>query len=163
MKMLKISLALSPSREDLENRMAVAPMVTNYCNEDGTCTEMFSAYHEAKAKGGFGMIITEDFAVRPRGKGFKHLPGLWNDEQIPGFKEFTKRIHKHDTVLIAQIYHAGRQSSKMVLGQVPEAPSAIPCPFSPDMPEEMSIEEIKKIITEFETVREGLKKRVLTE
>lgn len=133
----------------LKNRMAVAPMVTNYCNEDGTCTEMFSAYHEAKAKGGFGMIITEDFAVRPRGKGFKHLPGLWNDEQIPGFKEFTKRIHKHDTVLIAQIYHAGRQSSKMVLGEAPQAPSAIPCPFSPDMPEELSIEEIKKIITEF--------------
>lgn len=133
----------------MKNRLAVAPMVTNYCNEDGTCTEMFSAYHETKAKGGFGMIITEDFAVRPRGKGFKHLPGLWNDEQIPGFKEFTKRIHKHDTVLIAQIYHAGRQSSKMVLGEAPQAPSAIPCPFSPDMPEELSIEEIKKIITEF--------------
>ena len=133
----------------MKNRLAVAPMVTNYCNEDGTCTEMFSAYHETKAKGGFGMIITEDFTVRPRGKGFKHLPGLWNDEQIPGFKEFTKRIHKHDTVLIAQIYHAGRQSSKMVLGEAPEAPSAIPCPFSPDMPEELSVEEIKKIITEF--------------
>ncbi len=133
----------------MKNRLAVSPMVTNYCNEDGTCTEMFSAYHETKAKGGFGMIITEDFAVRPRGKGFKHLPGLWNDEQIPGFKEFTKRIHKHDTVLIAQIYHAGRQSSKMVLGEAPQAPSAIPCPFSPDMPEELSIEEIKKIITEF--------------
>ena len=58
----------------LKNRMAVAPMVTNYCNEDGTCTEMFSAYHEAKAKGGFGMIITEDFAVRPREKGSSICP-----------------------------------------------------------------------------------------
>ena len=33
----------------------------NFCNEDGTCTEKFTEYHEAKAKGGFGMIITEDF------------------------------------------------------------------------------------------------------
>ncbi len=32
----------------------------------------------------------------------------------------------------------------MVLGEVPQAPSAIPCPFSPDMPEELSIDEIKK-------------------
>ena len=133
----------------LKNRLAVAAMVTNYCNEDGTCTETFTAYHEAKAKGGYGMIITEDFAVNPRAKGFRCLPGLWNDEQIEGYKEFTKRIHKYDTVLIAQIYHAGRQSSKAVLGVAPQAPSAIPCPFSPDMPEELTIEEIKEIVTDF--------------
>lgn len=67
----------------LRNRTVVPAMVMNYCNEDGTCTERFTAYHETKAKGGFGMIITEDFAVSPGGKGFKCLPGLWNDEQIP--------------------------------------------------------------------------------
>lgn len=111
-------------------------MVMNLCNTDGTCTERFTAYHEAKAKGGFGMIITEDFAVDPLGKGFVGIPGLWNDGQVDGFKEFTKRIHKYDTVLIAQIYHCGRQTSKAVTGAAPQAPSAIPCPFSPDMPHE---------------------------
>ena len=54
----------------LKNRMVVPAMVMNYCNEDGTCTERFTAYHETKAKGGFGMIITEDFAASPLGKGF---------------------------------------------------------------------------------------------
>ena len=39
-------------------------MVTNYCNEDGTVTEKFTAYHEAKAEGGYAMIITEDFALK---------------------------------------------------------------------------------------------------
>lgn len=133
----------------LKNRCVVPPMVTNYCNEDGTCTERFAAYHEAKAKGGFGMIITEDFAVTPRGKGFKYLPGLWNDGQISGFQAFTKRIHQYDTVLIAQIYHCGRQTSRAVIGEAPCAPSAIPCPFSPDMPDELTIEEIKTIVSQF--------------
>ena len=132
--------------KQLKNRCVVPAMVMNFCNEDGTCTEKFTAYHEAKAKGGFGMIITEDFAVTPRGKGFKYLPGLWNDGQITGFREFTERIHKHDTVIIAQIYHAGRQTSKDVIGEAPEAPSAIPCPFSPDMPEEMTVERIREVI-----------------
>lgn len=135
--------------KELKNRCVVPPMVMNFCNEDGTCTERFTAYHEAKAKGGFGMIITEDFAVTPRGKGFKYLPGLWNDDQIAGFQEFTKRIHQHDTVIIAQIYHAGRQTSKAVIGEAPEAPSAIPCPFSPDMPEELTVDRIHEIVSDF--------------
>lgn len=130
----------------LKNRCVVPAMVMNFCNADGTCTERFTAYHEAKAKGGFGMIITEDFAVDPRGKGFKFLPGLWNDEQIPGFTQFTKRIHAQGAVIIAQIYHCGRQTSKAVTGEAPWAPSAIPCPFSPDMPHEMTIDEIHETV-----------------
>lgn len=135
--------------KELKNRCVVPPMVTNYCNTDGTVTEKFTAYHEAKAKGGYAMIITEDFAVAPGGKGFKNLPGLWNDGQIPGFAEFTKQIHKYDTVLVAQIYHCGRQTSKAVIGQAPWAPSAIPCPFSPDMPHEMTIDEIKLTVSQY--------------
>lgn len=138
---------LTINNVELKNRCVVPPMVMNLCNEDGTCTERFTAYHEAKAKGGFGMIITEDFAVTPRGKGFKYLPGLWNDGQIAGFSEFTRRIHAHNAVIIAQIYHAGRQTSKAVIGEAPEAPSAIPCPFSPDMPEELTTERIHEIVS----------------
>lgn len=133
----------------LKNRCVVPPMVMNFCNVDGTCTERFIAYHEAKARGGFGMIITENFAINPLGKGFTNLPGLWNDEQIPGFKKFTERIHAAGSVIIAQIYHCGRQTSKMVIGEAPWAPSAIPCAFSPDMPHEMTIDEIKQTISEF--------------
>lgn len=133
----------------IRNRTAVPPMVMNFCNVDGTCTERFTAYHEEKARGGFGLIITEDFAVCPEGKGFMNLPGLWNDEQIPGFAEFTKRIHTQGAVIVAQIYHAGRQTHKSVIGCTPEAPSAIPCPFSPDpedMPRELSVKRIHEIV-----------------
>lgn len=133
----------------LRNRSVVPAMVTNYCNADGTCTETFAAYHEAKARGGFGMIITEDFAVCPEGKGFPFLPGLWNDEQIPGFAAFTERIHAQGAAIIAQIYHAGRQTNSAVTGSEPLAPSAIPCPFSPDMPREMTAEEIRTVVQQF--------------
>ena len=140
---------LSINKKRLKNRFVVPAMVTNYCNTDGTCTETFTAYHEAKAKGGFGMIITEDFAVDPLGKGFVGLPGLWTDKQIPGFTEFTRRIHQYDTILIAQIYHCGRQTSRSVTGEAPWAPSAIPCPFSPDMPHEMSLKEIRDTVQKY--------------
>jgi len=42
----------------IKNRCAVPAMVTDFCNEDGTATERYIAYHEEKAKGGWGLIIT---------------------------------------------------------------------------------------------------------
>ncbi len=129
----------------LRNRSVVAPMVMNLCNLDGTCTERFTAYHETKAKGGFGMIITEDFAVMPNGKGFIQVPGLWEDSQTDTFKEFTRRIHAQGAVIIAQIYHCGRQTSVQMIGEVPWAPSADPCPLMQEPVHEMTLAEIRQV------------------
>ena len=54
---------LTINGKTLKNRCVVTPMLMNFCEEDGTCTERFAAYHEAKAKGGFAMIVTENVAV----------------------------------------------------------------------------------------------------
>lgn len=67
---------------EITNRLIVPAMVTNYCTEDGMLTERYMKYIEEKAKGGFGLIITEDYAVCPTGKGYARIPGLYNDEQI---------------------------------------------------------------------------------
>ena len=42
---------LTINGKTLKNRCVVTPMLMNFCEEDGTCTERFAAYHEAKAKG----------------------------------------------------------------------------------------------------------------
>ncbi len=68
----------------LKNRLVVSAMVTNYCNPDGTPTEKFLAYHEHKAKGGWGLIITEDYVIAPKVGGFVRLPGLWEEQPDSG-------------------------------------------------------------------------------
>ena len=55
--------------------MVVLAMVTNYCSEDGMATEKFIAYHEHKAKGGWGLIITEDYLVLYRMSAVEYVPG----------------------------------------------------------------------------------------
>ena len=131
------------NKRQLKNRCIVPAMVMNLCEEDGSCTERFAAYHEAKAKGGFAMIITEDFAItNVAGKGHQYIGGLWKDEHIPGFKEYTDRLHKWGALSIVQLHHPGRQIG-VIDKDTPWAPSAIPCPFSPDMmPHEMTVAEI---------------------
>lgn len=132
----------------LKNRFAVSPMVTVFCDEDGMATERFIAYHEAKAKGGWGMIIVEDYAVDPLGRGF-WTPGLWKDEQIESHAKLTERIHRAGAKIIAQIYHCGRQTTSAVIGEQPVSASPLACPVLGETPRELTIPEIEKIISQF--------------
>lgn len=135
---------------EIPNRLAVTAMVANYCNEDGTASDRYIDYHEAKAKGGWGLIITEDYAVNKNAMGYKYIAGLWNDNQIESHKRLTDTIHKYESKIFAQIYHAGRQSCSFVNGGVqPVAPSAIPCPWLRELPRELTILEIEQIVEDF--------------
>lgn len=134
---------------ELPNRFVVPAMVMNYCHADGTATERYTAYHEAKARGDWGLIITEDYAVAPEGKGFPNIPGLWEDRQIASHAAFTRRIHDLGAIMFAQIYHAGRQTSHRVIGCRPVAPSPIPCPAMQELPHELTVVEIHDIVEKF--------------
>ncbi len=139
---------LSIGSMKVKNRLAVAAMVTVYCDTDGLATERYIDYHEARAKGGWGLIITEDYAVTPTGRGF-WTAGLWDDEQIDSHAELTKRVKKYGTKIVAQIYHAGRQTTSQIIGERPVSASPIPCPALCNDPVELTIAEIKKIISQF--------------
>ena len=134
---------------EIPNRLVVPAMVMNFCNADGTATERYTAYHEAKARGGWGMIITEDYAVSPTGRGFPNIPGLWQDDQIESHARFTRRIHESGGRIFAQIYHAGRQTSQACIGSQPVAPSPLPCPLIQEMPHELTAPEIAGIVEQF--------------
>lgn len=131
---------------ELKNRMIVSAMVTNYCTPDGMATEKYIAYHEHKAKGGWGLIITEDYAVTPEAGGFVRLPGLWEDSQIKSHKKLTERVHAAGGKIAAQIYHAGRETSSAVTGEQPVAPSAVREPSMPETPRELTVKEIHELV-----------------
>lgn len=133
---------------ELKNRMAVAAMVTCYCDDDGMPTEQYIAYHEARAKGGFGLIITEDYAVDPRGRGF-WCAGLWKDEQIAPHRALTERVHAAGAKIFAQIYHCGRQTSATLIGAQPVSASTLPCPSMGEVPHALSKQEIRVIVGQF--------------
>ena len=145
----KLFTPMKIGKIEIPNRLVVSPMVTDYCNQDGTATERYIAYHEAKAKGGWGLIITEDYAVDPSGKGFSCVAGLWNDSQIASHTELTKRIHQYKSKIFAQIYHCGRQTASAITGCQPLAPSPVPCPTMQELPKELPIDEIEKIVGQF--------------
>lgn len=134
----------------IPNRLVVPAMVTNYCDEDGFLTDRYMAYIEEKAKGGWGMIITEDYSVTPHGKGYQYIPGFYKDEHVALNKELTHRVHEHGSKIFCQMYHPGRQSSHAVNGNVqPLAPSGTKDPICMDLAREMTVEEIHTLVEDF--------------
>jgi 2,4-dienoyl-CoA reductase-like NADH-dependent reductase (Old Yellow Enzyme family)/thioredoxin reductase len=133
----------------IKNRCTVPAMVTDFCNEDGTATERYISYHEEKAKGGWGLIITEDYNVDPLGHGFKATAGLWNDNQIESHSELPKRVHKYGATILAQIYHCGRQTNSGAINGLPRSSSAIMCPFGDEIPVPLTTEEVKEMVSKF--------------
>lgn len=146
---MKVFEPLKLKNLELKNRMVVSAMVTNYCTPDGMATEKFIAYHEHKAKGGWGLIITEDYAVTKTAGGFKNLPGLWEDAQIESHRKLTERVHAAGGTIAAQIYHAGRETSSAITGEQPVAPSPVREPSMPETPRELSVEEIHELVERF--------------
>ncbi|MDD3219803.1 MAG: FAD-dependent oxidoreductase [Lachnospiraceae bacterium] len=130
----------------LKNRLIVPAMVANNSQEDGKPSERSIRYYEEKAKGGWGMLITEDYAVTPTAGGFRTLSGLWEDGQIEAHTKFVDRIHKLDTKICCQIYHAGRQTNSKVNGAQCLAPSPYKDPPSFETPKEMTKEDIETVI-----------------
>jgi 2,4-dienoyl-CoA reductase-like NADH-dependent reductase (Old Yellow Enzyme family) len=60
----------------IPNRIVCTSMVTNYCDDDGRATDRFVDYFEAKARGGYGLIMSEALVVDPAGKGFANEAGI---------------------------------------------------------------------------------------
>lgn len=144
---------------EIPNRFAVTAMVSDTCTEEGYATEQYIKYLEAKAKGGYGLIITENYIVNRHAGGYKYVAGLYKDDLIPGHKELTGAVHKHGAKIFCQIYHAGRQSSSQVNGGVqPMACSPTACPWNREMARELSVEEIHQIVSDFGVTAGNAKK-----
>jgi 2,4-dienoyl-CoA reductase-like NADH-dependent reductase (Old Yellow Enzyme family)/thioredoxin reductase len=124
-------------------------MATNFAGEDGFVNDRHIAYYVKRAKGGVGYITFEHTGILKQGRAFPNMALIDSDQNIPSFRKLVKAIHQENGKILIQINHAGRQTSASITGSPIVAPSAIPCPVRKEMPQELSTEEIQKIIEAF--------------
>ncbi|MBP0047475.1 FAD-dependent oxidoreductase [Marinobacterium sp. AK62] len=96
---------------ELKNRILMAPMGSNYAEQDGTCGERIQAFYEARAKGGAGMLTMGVCSIAyPAGTAEPFQVGVSSDDFIPGLKQLTDRVHRHGARIAMQLQHAGKTS-----------------------------------------------------
>lgn len=133
----------------LKNRMIATATVTDMAGEDGLPTEQFIRYHEEKARGGWGLVITEDYAVSDNGRTHKRLPGLWDDSQVPAHSELVRRVHGAGGAICVQLFHPGRNAGLWSAGDDLMAPSPVRDPVMPQAPREMTRCDIERVVDQF--------------
>lgn len=108
----------------LRNRIVMAPLTRARAGAKRVPNAMMAEYYAQRA--GAGLILSEATSVTPMGVGYADTPGIWNDEQVEGWKQVTKAVHDAGGLIFLQLWHVGRISDPLFLdGQLPVAPSAI--------------------------------------
>lgn len=117
------ALDVGPLR--LRNRVVSTSHQTSLVH-DHLPTDELLAYHEARARGGVGTIFLEATAVHSSGLLTPHTVGGFEPEIVPAYRRLAERLHPHDTKLMVQLFHGGREQISSAPRAPAVAPSAIP-------------------------------------
>jgi len=133
----------------IPNRFVRSATWEGMCDEYGRPTEKLANLYTDLAKGGTGLIISGYTVVHTTGRQMTGSLGACSDTHIPIMKDLTDTVHGAGGILFAQLVHAGAQTSKRVIGNIPIAPSSVESPFYSGVPREMTIDEVHEMITAF--------------
>ena len=150
----------------MRNRIVLAPM-TRARSLNNKPTEHVVEYYRQRATA--GLVITEATGISREGLGWIDAPGIWTDEQVEAWKPVVDAVHKEGSIIYLQLWHMGRTShSSFNDGKPPVGPSPIAAKtyvhtadggkVDCEVPRELTLEDITRIIGEYRKAAENAKK-----
>ncbi len=108
----------------LPNRIIMAPLTRMRAGHERVPNAMMAEYYTQRA--GAGLIITEATSVSLMGVGYHRTPGIWNEDQVAGWRQVVKSVHAAGGRIFLQLWHVGRISDPELLGgNTPVSASAV--------------------------------------
>ncbi len=149
---------LKIGRVTVPNRISFSAHLTNFA-EDNLPSQRHVHYLAERARGGAGLIITEEQSVHPSDHAYEKLVEAWRPEAVPGYRKITRAVHEYETKIFAQLNHNGAQGDGSYSRLPLLAPSPVPDFMFREVPKEMEPEDIAEITESFSrasaNVREG--------
>ena len=143
---------------ELANRIAMAPLTRARAGREAVPNELMAVYYAQRASA--GLIISEATGISREGLGWPNGPGLWNDEQVQGWKQVTEAVHHSGGKIVAQLWHMGRLVHPDLGGGQPVSSSATTAPdfahtYEGKKPyvkaRELTREDIERIVGDYAT------------
>ncbi len=135
----------------LRNRVVFSAHLTNYA-ENSMPTAQHAAYYEARARGGAGLIISEEHSTHPSDRPYEKMIAGYRSEVVDGYRRITDAVHAHGSVILAQINHNGGQGAGTYSRLPLWAPSAIADPLFREVPKAVDDGDIAEILDGFSLV-----------
>jgi 2,4-dienoyl-CoA reductase (NADPH2) len=150
----KLFSPLTVGRRQMRNRIAHAPMSVCYADEMGLPTRAMVEHYGRRAKGGVGMVITENVAISRAGRQMPKQPMLADASAVGAFAEIAAEIKRHGALAVMQIVHAGRYAGPWSEYEAARrlAPSSVEFSLLPDRkvtPAEITEAEIEESLAAF--------------
>jgi N-ethylmaleimide reductase len=150
----------------IPNRILMAPLTRCRAHTDHIPNDLMATYYAQRASA--GLIIAEATMVTEGNSAFWKEPGIYNADQIKGWRMVTEAVHKVGGRIFLQLWHGGRACHPLLNhGAIPVAPSAIAITdaevFTPEgkkpyvVPRMLTDEEIPIIINGFQKAAENAK------
>ncbi len=133
----------------MRNRMVRSATWEGMCDQDGRPTEKLINCYRDLAQGGIGLIVSSYAFVRPEGKQLPGKMGIHTDDFAGDYENLARAVHDSGGMIAVQLVHAGGQTDAGSAGRQPLAPSAVRIGQFPEMPAELTKDEISDIVTAF--------------
>jgi 2,4-dienoyl-CoA reductase-like NADH-dependent reductase (Old Yellow Enzyme family)/thioredoxin reductase len=136
-------LALGPV--ELRNRIVSTSHQTNLVAAHAP-TDDFVAYHEARARGGAGLIVLEATAVHASGLLHAHTLAGYHEGIVDGYRRVAERVQGHGCRLFVQLFHGGREQIASPPRPQAVAPSAVPSQRFKTEPRALREDEVEELV-----------------
>jgi 2,4-dienoyl-CoA reductase-like NADH-dependent reductase (Old Yellow Enzyme family) len=140
--------------QQLQHRIVLAPLTRTRADRQGIPTDLITDYYSQRATPG-GLLIAEATAISSKVGRPKFAPGVYNQEQLAGWKPVVAGVHAKQGVIFQQLWHTGRtfaptSNDALVSASAIPIPGVDPASGKPyPTPTALTIPEIKTIIQEF--------------
>ncbi|CDW78264.1 fad fmn-binding family protein [Stylonychia lemnae] len=155
---------------NLKNRVVMSALTRQKAPREGSNrgvpSELHQEYYSSRAEDA-GFVLTECSSVSEDGDSFPGSTGIYNDQQVEGWKKVTEAVHSKDGRIFLQIWHAGRAAHPdQIGGRTPISSSAIAIDskvwaggkLQPHVvPKEATLDDIKRVIEAFRAGAERAK------
>lgn len=142
----------------LSNRVVMAPLTRARAGSERIPNDLMCEHYTQRASA--GLIIAEATVISPQGIGWVDSPGIYNEDQVEGWKAITSSLHEKDCPIFLQLWHCGRAShSSFHDGKLPVSSSAIKINSDEihtpngkeeyETPHALETEEVKAVIEDY--------------
>jgi len=132
---------------EVPNRFCLTATLTNLGSRS-LINDAWINFHAQRAVGGTGLIVTEAVAVDSDAVAHPAVIATFDDTNLAGFTELASQVHAAGSVVVAQLWHAGRQQLWHPT-RTPQGVSDQPDAYSWTVPHVMNDAEINRVIESF--------------
>jgi len=127
------------------NRWTLAPLTNKQSHADGTLSDDEHAWLVARARGGFGLVMTCAAYVSPEGQAWAGQLGISDDRHDDGLRRLADGIRDAGAVSSIQLHHGGMRADAEVTGR----PTVAPWADATRGVEELSTADVHRVIDDF--------------